>query len=123
MSNVLTLSADGADAVLTAIRDMIDAGSGPGVAKVYEGVTLLVTITLDDPCGSVSGHTLTISAGPQAVIATTGTADSVTFEDSDANEVASGDVTVTSGGGALELDDVDLVALGTAEVTGGTISA
>lgn len=123
MSAELTLEADTAEDVLNAIADRIEAGSGPGVAKVYDGVTLLVTIPLDDPIGVVSGHTLTISAGPQAVISATGTADTVIFADSDDNDVATGTVTTTSGGGALELNSVDLEALGTAEVTGGTISA
>lgn len=54
----------------TALRNLIDAGTGPGVALVYDdsagmpadadaaavGV-LLGTVTLDDPCGTVDGET------------------------------------------------------------------
>lgn len=42
----------------TSFRDLIDSGSGPGLVRLLNAAdVLLAEITLDDPCGSVSGST------------------------------------------------------------------
>lgn|SRR5574337_86450 len=68
-------SVDSLIAAHTALANLIDSGSGPGTIQVRTGTqpananatatgTLLGTITLADPCGTVSGTTgqLTFSA-------------------------------------------------------------
>ena len=42
----------------TAFKDLIDAGSGAGLAKIRNSAgTLLASITMADPCGAVSSGT------------------------------------------------------------------
>lgn len=93
MAFFVTSAAIGA-AWVTAIRDALDAGSGAATANFYTGTqpaaggalsgnTLLGTTTLSDPCGSITGRTLTIPA-PTADSAADadGTATFVRFTDS-----------------------------------------
>jgi hypothetical protein len=58
----IVYAADLRTARMTAVRDAIDAGSGSGKLKLYtSGDVLLATLTLADPCGTVSGSALTFS--------------------------------------------------------------
>lgn len=122
MSADLEFAATAAEALLDALVALISAGSGPGTAKIFDGVTLLATITLADPIGSTSGGTLTVTATSAASVVADGTADSFLVEDSDGNDVYAGEATLTAGGGALTLDSVTLVTGGTCSITGGTIT-
>ena len=54
----------------TVVRDAIDAGSGPGKIRIYNGTrpatggtvtTLLAELTCSDPCGTVTNGVLTLS--------------------------------------------------------------
>jgi hypothetical protein len=58
---------------MEAVKTVIDAGAGAGVLTIYGGArpatgaalsgqTLLATLTLSDPCGTVTGGVLTFSA-------------------------------------------------------------
>jgi hypothetical protein len=53
---------------LEVVRTAIDAGSGPGVLEICSSgySTVLAAITLADPCGTVSGGTLTLAGFPRA---------------------------------------------------------
>ena len=57
---------------MTAVRDKIDGGAGAG--KIQIGTTSMLTtcieVPLDDPSGTVSGPTLTLSGFPKTVTAT-----------------------------------------------------
>lgn len=48
---------------MEAVRDLIDAGSGPGVLEFGTAgmAQVLVSIRLNKPCGKVDGDTLTIT--------------------------------------------------------------
>lgn len=93
MAHFVTSLAIGAGSVAL-IRDALDAGSGPALAKFYSGTqpasggalsgnTLLGTTTLSDPCGTISGRTLTITAPSSDPSADAdGTATFVRFTDS-----------------------------------------
>lgn len=93
MAYFVTAAAIGAGWV-TDIRDALDAGSGPALAKFYSGTqpvsggalsgnTLLGTTTLSDPCGTISGRTLTIPApASDSAADADGTATFVRFTDS-----------------------------------------
>lgn len=124
------------DAVANAVVDALDAGTGPGVIRIYTGAqpasantapsgTLLGTLTLSDPAfGSSSSGTATASAitGDTSADAT-GTAGWFRALDSDDNTVIDGSVTATGGGGDLQLDSVSIVAGGTINITAWTVTA
>lgn len=92
----VTYNAATKTARMTAVRDQIDAGSGPGKIKIGTAgmAATLVTFTLNDPCGTVSGSSLTFSGFPktQAASGTAGgqTAAAATITDSDDTVVVSG---------------------------------
>ena len=113
-----------ANKALTQYKDDLDAGSGPGTAKIYSGTipatpetaatgTLLAELVLTKPCGVVAGKKLTFSAITQDLEANnTGYAGYVRLSDSDGNAVIDGDVTSTGGTGVLKLNVTLITALG-----------
>lgn len=91
----------------TVIRDAIDAGSGAGKLRIYSGTqpatantaasgTLLLELTLQDPCGTVTDGVLTVDTGPAITddSLATATAGWGRFLDSDDNAVIDGSVGV-----------------------------
>ena len=113
-----------ANKALTQYKDDLDAGSGPGTAKIYSGTipatpetaatgTLLAELVLTKPCGVVADKKLTFSAITQDLEANnTGYAGYVRLSDSDGNAVIDGDVTSTNGTGVLKLNVTLITALG-----------
>jgi hypothetical protein len=85
---------------MTDVRDAIDAGSGPGTLEICTTgyTTVLSTITLSDPCGTISGGVLTFSGTPiSATASANGTAALARFKDSTGTVVADGLTVGTSG--------------------------
>jgi hypothetical protein len=77
---------------LQAVVNQIDAGSGPGTLEIGTAAMALVlaTITLADPCGTVSGDTLTFDFDPDVSDPSadaTGTAVAARIKDSNGNTV------------------------------------
>ena len=113
-----------ANKALTQYKDDLDAGSGPGTAKIYSGTipatpetaatgTLLAELVLTKPCGVVANKKLTFSAITQDLEANnTGYAGYVRLSDSDGNAIIDGDVTSTAGTGVLKLNVTLITALG-----------
>lgn len=108
--------------VLTAINQ----GTGPGKLKI--GTTamgsVLATLTLVDPAGSVSGDVLTLDFDPDISDTSadnTGTAAAATITDSDDNVIVSG-LTVGTSGTNIVLDSVSITAGQTVTITAGTIT-
>ena len=113
-----------ANKALTQYKDDLDAGSGPGTAKIYSGTipatpetaatgTLLAELVLTKPCGVVADKKLTFSAITQDLEANnTGYAGYVRLSDSDGNAVIDGDVTSTGGTGVLKLNVTLITASG-----------
>ena len=113
-----------ANKALTQYKDDLDAGSGPGTAKIYSGTipatpetaatgTLLAELVLTKPCGVVADKKLTFSAITQDLEANnTGYAGYVRLADSDGNVIIDGDVTSTGGTGVLKLNVTLITALG-----------
>jgi hypothetical protein len=107
------------------VVDAIDAGSGAGKLKIYTtGLgSLLATITLAEPCGSVSGDVLTFDFDPD--ISTTGAADgtaaAATITDSDDNVIVSG-LTVGTSGTNVVLDNTSIATSQTVTITAGTLT-
>ena len=113
------------NSVLTPLKNAIDASSGAGTIKIYTGTqptlasdavttqTLLGTLTFSDPCGTVATGALTMSAITQDSSAdATGTATWARIADSAGNTVMDVNVSVTGGGGALQLNTTSIVAGG-----------
>lgn len=112
------------NSTLIQIRDAIDAGPGAGYLQVRSGTipadvatavtgTLLGTLTFSDPCGAVSAGALTMSAITQDSSAdNTGTATWARIFDSAGTAVMDIDISQTGGGGTLQLNTTNIVALG-----------
>ncbi len=112
-------------AVVTAINNAINGGAGDGTIKFYnapmpaltsDGITtqtLLGTCACADPAGVEAGGTLTFSAIDNDVSAdATGTAAWVRIADSAGTVVMDLDVTVTGGGGYVQMASTSITAGG-----------
>lgn len=113
----------------------IDADAGAGGLKFYTAAqpagpntaitsqTLLGTLTLADPAGSVTGRVLTFSAITEDPVAdNSGTATWARLLDNSGDAIADFTVGATGSGADIELNTVDIVAGGPIQVTGGTIT-
>lgn len=115
------------NARLEAVVNTIDAGSGPGVLQIGTTAmgTVLATIVLDDPCGTVSGGVLTFSGFPRSDTSAdaTGTAANARIRDSNGNDVITGLTVGVAGSGAdiildtTSIDQFETVTLNTATIT------
>jgi len=98
----------------SALLAKIDAGAGPGRLQIYNGTrpatggaatTLLAELTLSDPAGTVANGELTFSAVTADNQAdATGTATWARIVDSTGAFVIDASVTVTGGGGDVEIN-------------------
>lgn len=108
------------------VVDLIDAGAGAGNLKIYTTAkgTLLATLAFSDPAfGAASGGVATANSISDETNATAGTAAEFYVEDSDTNEIFQGTVTVTSGGGDMELSSVALANGDRVSITSMTYTA
>ena len=124
----LSVTSSAASSVLTQIRNAIDAGDSPGIIEIYANTrptnadtavgsqTLLGTLTFSDPCGTVSGNTLTMSAITQDSSAdASGTATWARISSVNATvktTVMDIDITSTGGGGTMQMNTTNIVADG-----------
>lgn len=133
---VITLSNTAANNVLTAINDLLNAGSGAATIKLYTGTkpvgpdtavttqTLLGTLTCADPAGSVASRTLTFGSITQDSAAdATGTATWARLADSAGVATADIDVTATGGGGFMQLNTTSIVIGGPILISSFVITA
>jgi hypothetical protein len=105
----------------TAVLDLIDAGTGAGKIKLYTAAdSLLATLTLTDPAGTVHGTTgqLTLTLAASQTGSADGTAAWAEVTDSDDNNVFSCDVSegTSAVSGELVLNSASIV-------NGGAITA
>jgi len=124
------------NSMLTPIRDAIDAGSGAGTIKVYTSPmatlpsdaistqTLLGTLTFSDPSGATpSGGVFTASAITQDSSAdATGTAAWARIADSAGVTVMDMDITVTGGGGSMQMNTTSIVIGGPILISAMTVT-
>jgi len=91
------------DADAAVVRDAIDAGSGAGKLVIRDGTTVVATITLDDPCGTIAAGSgvLTFAGFPKTDLScdASGTPDNALLVDSDDTTV----IQVTCGVGTEEV--------------------
>ena len=118
---------------MEAIKTAIDAGAGPGTIKFYttplpattgaaiSTQTLLGTLTLSDPCGSVTGGVLTFSAISDDISAdATGTIAFGRIQDSDGTFVLDG--TAGTSGAVFIFNTVAAVSGGVIRVLSATLT-
>ncbi|MCP4635906.1 MAG: hypothetical protein GY848_05475 [Methyloversatilis sp.] len=95
---------------MTAVRDLMDAGSGAGKLEIGTAgmAAVLATIPLSDPAGTISAGVLTLSGFPKSDTAdASGTAAAARIRDSDNNDVITG-LTVGTSGTDIVLDSVNI---------------
>lgn len=113
------------NARLTAVRDQIDAGAGPGVLQIGTAgmATVLAEITLADPCATISGGVLTFSGFPRSDTSAnaSGTAAAARIRDSTGTDVITG-LTVGTSGADINLDTTTIAAGQQVQITSATIT-
>lgn len=113
------------NARLTAVRDQIDAGAGPGVLQIGTAgmATVLAEITLADPCATVSAGVLTFSGFPRSDTSAnaSGTAAAARIRDSSGTDVITG-LTVGTSGADINLDTTTIAAGQQVQITSATIT-
>jgi len=116
------------DSVMTAVLGHIDGGSSFGYFEVYtapmpaavttaiSSQTKLGTLTFSDPCGTIVAGELICAPSPgitqDGSADADGTAAWARFFDSDGVAKFDANITVTGGGGALQLNTTAIKALG-----------
>ena len=110
---------------MSAVVTAVDAGSAAGKMKIRDGSNVvLATLTLADPCGSVSGDVLTFDFDPDISDTSadaSGTAANAIITDSDDNIIISG-LTVGTSGTNVILDSTSIAAGQTVTITAGTLT-
>lgn len=109
---------------MTVVRDAIDAGSSNGVLEI--GTTgmasVLATIPLADPCGSVSSGVLTFSVPiTEASADASGTAAEARIKDSSGTVIISG-LTVGTSGANINLSTTTIAAGDTVTINSAAIT-
>jgi hypothetical protein len=97
---------------MTVVRDAIDQGSSYGKLEICSAsyASVLVSFTLNDPCGTVTTGVLTFSGFPKTVSASnTGTAAIARLVDSDNTVIANG-MTVATSSADVILSSVNIIA-------------
>lgn len=122
------------NAWVDALTAAIDAGTGAGKLKIYDGTrpatggtatNLLGTVVCSDPCaGAASSGVATFNSFTDDSDAdATGTATWGRFTDSDDTFVCDCSITATGGGGDIELNSTSITAGGIIRITSGTLTA
>lgn len=109
---------------MTAVRDAVDAGAGPGVLEIgTTGFgTTLASITLADPCGTISGSVLTFTMPRSDTSAdASGTAGEARIKDSNGNIIISG-LTVGTSGTDIVMNSTAISAGQTVTINSATIT-
>lgn len=121
------------DSRLTALKDLIDFGSGAGHVKIYTTPqpaagaaittqTLLLDFTLNDPCGSITNHILTFTLPESVLCLNDGDAIWGRITASDGTWCLDGDAGLNNSNSFFRLDRIDLLTGIQANITLATIS-
>lgn len=111
---------------MQAVANAIDAGVGAGTLEIGTTAmgTVLATFQLVEPCGTVSGATLTLDFDPDisdTSADTTGTAAAAQIKDGSGTAIITG-LTVGTSGTDIVLDNTSITAGQTVTLTTGTIT-
>lgn len=122
----ITLTSGARNAACNGVVDLIDAGSGDANGDLIirtSGDVEVATLAMTNPAfGAASTGVATAAAISDDSSATGGTAANFIFQDRDNAEVLEGSVTVTSGGGDLELSSVSIGATDTVSISSFTVT-
>lgn len=127
------LSAAVRNARAQVIADAIDGGSGPGEWRFYTAPqpaaggalttqTLLATVLLTDPCGTVSEGVLTLTSAGDVLAVATGIIAWARFTDSAGALVLDADVGTLGSGAAVTIDNPQVYAGGTVRIVSATLT-
>jgi hypothetical protein len=109
----------------TRLTDVVTAIGSAGKLKIYTAglSTLLSTINLANPCGSVSGGVLTFSGTPltDSSAAASGTAAAAKVQDGAGTDIITG-LTVSSSSGDIVLSSTNIVAGQPVTITSASIT-
>lgn len=110
---------------MNAVKDQIDAGAGAGKLEIGTSgmASVLATITLADPCGTVTNGVLTFSNMPRSDTSAdaSGTAAAARIRDSNNTDIVTG-LTVGTSGTDIILDSVSITAGQTVTINSATIT-
>jgi len=109
---------------MQAVADAIDGGAGAGYIEIGTAAmaTVLATITLSDPCGSVTDDVLTLTMPHSDTSADdTGTAAAARIRDSNGTDIITG-LTVSTSGADINLDNTSITVLQNVTITSATIT-
>lgn len=106
-------------AQLAGVRDSLDVGTSNATIEIRTGAkpaavtdaatgTLLATLILDKPCGTLSAAVLTLIANGDAVAVATGTAEWARWADGNGAVRADSDVSVIGGGAEVQLTTLSI---------------
>lgn len=112
------------DARMAAVRDQIDGGASAGKLEIGTSgmASVLATITLADPCGTVSGGVLTFTMPRSDTSAdASGIAAAARIRDSNNNDIVTG-LTVGTSGTDIVLDSVNITAGQTVTINSASIT-
>jgi hypothetical protein len=110
---------------MTAVRDDIDSGAGAGILEICTAgyASVLATFTCNDPCGTVSGDTLSFSGLTKSATAgNSGTAAVARFRNSSNVDIVTGLTVGTSGTDIVISPSTTITSGQTVEWTAGTIT-
>lgn len=128
------ISTDARNAAADAVVDLLDAGSDEGYIEIRTGTqpsnvgdsasgTVLATIPLDDPAfGNASNGVATANSIAQVQASGDGTAGWFRAYDSDDNAILDGSVSVTGGGGDMQLNTTALTTGVNVQITSWTVT-
>jgi len=109
---------------MTAVRDDIDSGAGAGTVEICSAgfAAVLVTFTLSDPSGTVSGDTLTLSDMPKTANAgNSGTAAVARIKESGGTVVVN-NLTVGTSGADLIISSTTITSGNPYNLNSGTLT-
>ena len=110
---------------MNAVKDQIDAGAGAGKLEIGTSgmASVLATITLADPCGTVTNGVLTFSSMPRSDTSAdaSGTAAAARIRDSNDVDIVTG-LTVGTSGTDIILDSTSITAGQTVTINSATIT-
>ncbi len=105
-----------ATATRNSLADLIDSlvntGAGTAILRLRATAVTVVDFSLSNPAfGAAASGTITLNSTPIAAVASgTGEVDNFQVLDRDGTLIFSGSVTLTSGGGDIEVDNTNIVA-------------
>lgn len=105
----ITLNNVSRNAACNAIVDLVDGGVGNGVLVIQDGATDLVELPFSNPAfGNASNGQAIAGTITTTNASASGTADSFEVRDGSGSVLWSGDVTLTGGGGDVELSNLSI---------------